>query len=130
MKFFPLLIIKIKHTFYNSGNCPDFSVSADPQTARILTNHRCIVKSDAYGLTVYAPHENQQPLIRFSRDCQLSFNFKLKRDDFALYTEQCDDVSYSTNLRLELTNSTGVQLYQKGLDCIIPKQDFPVLGSI
>lgn len=111
MKYLPLIIIRIKHNFYDSGNCPDFSVIADPQTARLLTNHRCRVKPDAYGLTVYVPVENEQPLIKFADDCQWSFDLKLKRDDFALYTDS----------RLELSNPSGLQLHQKGLG-INPEQ--------
>ena len=105
MKYAPLIIIKLKHTFYDRGNCPDFSVIADTPTARLLTNHRCVVKPAADGLTVYVPVENQQPLIRFADGSQLSFDFKLQRSDFALYTDP----------RLELSNSSGLQLYQKGL---------------
>ncbi|MEI6334530.1 MAG: hypothetical protein WCS87_08230 [Methylococcaceae bacterium] len=111
MKYLPLIIIRIKHNFYDSGNCPDFSVIADPQTARLLTNHRCRVKPDAYGFTVYVPVENEQPLIKFADDCQWSFDLKLKRDDFALYTDS----------RLELSNPSGLQLHQKGLG-INPEQ--------
>ncbi len=104
MKYAPLIIIKLKHTFYDRGNCPDFSVIANTQSARLLTNHRCIVKPDAFGLTVYAPVENQQPLIRFAPDSPLSFDLKLQRGDFALYTDR----------RLEVSKPSELQLKQKG----------------
>ncbi|MGZ8157305.1 MAG: hypothetical protein ACXWT1_06220 [Methylobacter sp.] len=106
MKYSPLVMIKIKHSFYDRGECPDFSVSASAQTARLLNNHRCIVKPNVYGLTVYVPVDNQQPLIRFGDTSQLSFDLKLQTNEFALYTGQ----------RLELSNPSGLQLVQQGLN--------------
>lgn len=104
MKFLPLVIIKIKHTYYDWGECPDFLVSANVQTARLLNNHRCIVKAYLYGLTVYVPVENQRPLIPFAVASELVFNLKLQCGDFALFTAK----------RLELSKSPGLQCLQNG----------------
>jgi len=99
MNYSPLVIIKLKHSFYDRGDCPDFSVTADAKTATLLNNHRCVIKPNPYGLTVYAPLDSQQPLIRFADNSQLSFDLKLQNNDFALYSDQ----------RLELSNSVGLQ---------------------
>lgn len=105
MNYSPLVMIALKHSFYDRGECPDFTVLPSPATAALLKNHRCIIKFNAYGLSVYAPVENQQLLIPFADDCQLTFDFKLKNDGFALYTDK----------HLEFSHPSGLQFYQKGL---------------
>lgn len=105
-------MITLKHSFYDHGGCPDFTVVPNSKTAKLLNNHRCIVKSNAYGLSVYAPVENQQPLIRFADNSLLSFDLTLQTDEFALYTDQ----------RFELSNPMGLQLYQSG-GSVKPEQD-------
>lgn len=104
MNYSPLVVLKLKHSFYDRGECPDFSVTANAQTARLLNRHRCVVKRNAYGLTVYVPVENQQPLIPFADGSQLRFDLKTQNDDFALYTDK----------RLELSNPSGLQIFQAG----------------
>jgi hypothetical protein len=104
MNYSPLVMLKLKHSFYDRGECPDFSVTASAQTARLLNKHRCIVKKNAYGLTVYVPVDNQQPLIPFADGSQLCFDLKVQSDDFALYTDK----------RLELSNPSGLQIFQAG----------------
>ncbi|MGZ4989533.1 MAG: hypothetical protein ACXV8S_02110 [Methylobacter sp.] len=105
-------MIRLKHAFYEGGECPDFAVVPNPDTAKLFNNHRCIVKPNVYGLTVYVPVENQQPLIRFVSDSRLFFDLRLHNDEFALYTDQ----------RVECSNPTTVQIYQAGSG-IKPGQD-------
>jgi hypothetical protein len=111
MKYSPLVMLTLKHSFYEHGGCPDFKITPSSKTATLLNNHRCIVKPNMYGLTIYAPVENQQPLIRFADGSELFFDFILQNDEFPLYTD--GGVEYS--------NPTGLQLYQAG-NSIKPEQ--------
>jgi hypothetical protein len=111
MKYSPLVIIKLKHSFYDHGECPDFFIDPDAQTIRLLSNHRCVIKANTYGLTIYVPIENQQPLIGFADTTKFVFDFKLKTSDFAQFTDQC----------LQLSNPAAITLFQKGLN-VNPQQ--------
>jgi hypothetical protein len=124
MKYSPLVMM-LKHSFYDRGGCPDFTVVPSLSTATQLVNHRCVVKPGAYGLTVYVPVENQRPLILFTDKTRLSFDFILRTGEFPLYTDQ----------RLELSNPSGVQVFQAGdvvnLDhglATTPKANQPLLS--
>ncbi|MGZ4992845.1 MAG: hypothetical protein ACXV79_01650 [Methylobacter sp.] len=105
-------MITLKHAFYESGRCPDFAVIPNPDTSKLFKNHRCIVKSNVYGLSVYVPVENQHPLIRFADDSRLFFELRLQNDEFALYTDQ----------RVECSDPTALQFYQVGTS-VKPGQD-------
>jgi hypothetical protein len=104
MNYSPLIIISLKHTFYDSGKCPDFSVTANTQTLKLLNNHRCVIKPDAYGLCVYVPVVKQIPLISFARNDLFFFDLNLQTDEFALYSDQ----------RIELSSPSDSKLYQSG----------------
>ncbi|MCK9395306.1 MAG: hypothetical protein M0Q44_06930 [Methylobacter sp.] len=112
MNYSPLVMITLKHSFYDGGGCPDFTVVPNPNTARLLNNHRCIVKSNIYGLSVYVPVDNQQPLIHFTDNSLLSFDLTLKTGEFSLYTDQ----------RFELSSPDDLQVYQAGFT-VKPEQD-------
>jgi hypothetical protein len=119
MNYSPLVMIALKHSFYDRGDCSDFTVAPSPATAALLKNHRCIVKFNAYGLSVYAPFEDQQPVIPFAEDSPLVFGFTLKNDGFSLYTDG----------RIELSNPSGLQLSQKGLE-VNPDQGISTTPSV
>lgn len=122
MSYSPLVTIKLNHSFYDRGGCPDFSIIPDAQTARLLRNHRCVVRANAYGLVVYVPTENQQPLVRFAGNSQLRFDLEPRSGDFALYTGQ----------RFELSKTPGLQLLQAGVP-VSPKNgmaDTPDLRNV
>jgi hypothetical protein len=104
MNYSPLIMISLKHTFYDSGKCPDFSVTANTQTLKLLNNHRCVIKPDAYGLCVYVPVDKQIPLISFAKNDQFFFDLNLQTDEFALYSDQ----------RIELSSPNDSKLYQAG----------------
>ena len=104
MKYAQLITIRLKHSYYDGELCPDFSVTTNAETVRLLNNHRCVIKPNAYGLSVYAPVENQQPLIPFVSPSKFSFDLNLQKDEFALYTDQT----------FELPNPEGIQLQQAG----------------
>jgi hypothetical protein len=105
MKYAQLLSISLKHTYYQDGWCPDFTVSpqlysqamlkADTQkllpgkdTATLLRNHRCQVKPKTNGLDIYVPiDDSSKPIIKFENDAQLSFDLRLKNSEFPLYTD-------------------------------------------
>jgi hypothetical protein len=104
MKYLPLLTISLKHTFYDSGNCPDFSVTPNAETARLLNNHRCIIKPNAFGLSIYVPVDKQIPLISFDKNDQFLFDLNLQTDEFALYSDQ----------QIQLSSPKDCKLYQDG----------------
>jgi hypothetical protein len=108
MKYATLISIKLKHTYYADGNCPDFSITATTQTEKLLNSHRCVIKPNGTGLRVYVPLnllDNDKSMIPFPDPCHLLFQFKLKTDEFAQYTDQ----------RIEFSNPTDVVLYQNGV---------------
>lgn len=108
MNYSPLVSIDLKHTYYDDGNCPDFSVVATEQTKKLLNNHRCVIKPNGTGLRVYLPLDpknNDKPMIPFADPCHLLFDFNLQTHEFAQYTDQ----------RIEFSNASELVLYQHGV---------------
>ncbi|MDD5579907.1 MAG: hypothetical protein PHY16_11595 [Methylobacter sp.] len=93
MNYSPLFMISLKHTFYDNGKCPAFSVTANTQTEKLLKNHRCVIKPDADGLCVYVPVDKQIPLISFDKNDQF-FICKLTN---SRYTATCE-LSYKVQM--------------------------------
>ncbi len=106
MKYVPMFIIRLRHPFYRQGLCPDFTVSATPESGRLLSNHRCVLKSNPYGVDVWMPSVQQQPFIPFSTGNKLNFELRLNNPDFAFYTG--DTISF--------TDNQGVGVFQNGQD--------------
>ena len=97
-------MISLKHAFYDSGKCLDFSIIPDTQTAKLLNNHRCVIKPNTNKLSVYVPVDEQIPLIPFDKNDRLFFDLILQTGEFALYSDQC----------IELSSPNDLKLYQAG----------------
>lgn len=118
MNYLPLVMIGLKHSFFDHGRCADFSIIPDPKTAGLLNNHRCVIRPDAYGLRVYVPVANQQPMIPFADDLRLFFDCTLRHDEFCLYSDR----------RVERSNPLELQICQAG-SVVTQEQDFIVTGN-
>lgn len=121
MNYAPLIQVSLKHAFFRSGNCPDFTVCVNPKTAKLLRDHRCILKAKPNGLSVFAPTNNQVPLIAFNNTDHFVFDLMLRSSQFGLYSNQ----------RIELSSPADTQLYQSGrvitdntIDLTNPSQPF------
>jgi hypothetical protein len=93
MKFLPLLELSIEHSYYADGCCPDFLLTAAPETCRLLRNLRGVLKSRADGVSVVVPVDKQsQPFISLPKDATFTFQLALRNPDFSLFTEFTDPV--------------------------------------
>lgn len=106
MKYVPMFTIRLLHPFYRQGLCPDFTVAATPETQRLLSNHRCVLKSNSFGLDVWLPGTQQQPFIPFSSGKPFDFELRLNNPEFALFTSDT----------LSFTDNQGIKLFQNGHD--------------
>ena len=80
--------IDLKHSYYANGLCSDFAVIATDDTAKLLRNHRCVVKPKANGIEIYVETDtNHKPKIAFSPKVTLSFELHLKNPEFELFTD-------------------------------------------
>jgi hypothetical protein len=96
MKYRPLFSIRIRHTYYTDGRCPDFTVEPAPQTTQLLKNRRCILKSTPDGIQVnIAVGQDDNPFIALNFDDTFVFRIRLANKDFALFTdlEDLGDIS-------------------------------------
>lgn len=118
MNYLPLVMIRLKHSFFDHGQCADFSIIPDSKTAILLNNHRCVIKPDAYGLRVYVPVENLRPLIPFADGIQLLFDCTLRHGQFCLYTDR----------RFELSDPLELRIYQAN-NSVDPEQNFVVAAN-
>lgn len=83
-----LLGIDLKHGYYETGLCGDFDVVPDADTARLLRNHRCIMKKKANGADLYVETGgDKKPKIAFAQNTTLSFELRLKNPEFPLFTD-------------------------------------------
>lgn len=88
MKFLPLLDLSIKHSYYADGCCPDFLLTADPETCRLLRNLRGVLKSRADGVSVVVPVDNDSiPFIPLPEGATFTFQLTLRNPDFPLFTD-------------------------------------------
>ncbi len=86
--------IDLKHRYYANGLCSDFAVIATDDTARLLRNHRCVVKPKANGIEIFVetvtdtdPKPIIKPKIAFSSNVTLSFELHLNNPEFELFTD-------------------------------------------
>ena len=84
--------IDLKHRYYANGLCSDFAVVATDDTARLLRNHRCVVKPKANGIEIFVETDTDhkpkiKPKIAFSPNVTLSFELHLNNPEFELFTD-------------------------------------------
>ena len=91
MKFLPIFTLRVTHDYYTDGRCPDFIIQPDKQTARIISKHRCVVKSLPDGIRLLTVvDENQKPLIAQPDEVKFTFHLRLQNPDFVLFTNLSD----------------------------------------
>src|SRR5215510_14155895 len=52
MKFFAVFSLQLLHAYYRDGRCLDFAIEPTLETQRLLTNHRCVLKTTPNGVQV------------------------------------------------------------------------------
>lgn len=88
MKFVLLLELSLRHAYYSDGRCPDFALAPDDSTHRLLSDHRCVVRTDADRLRILAPlDEASRLLIPFWGTPSLRFDLTLQNPDFPFFTD-------------------------------------------
>jgi len=88
MKYRPLFKLAITHDYYINARCADFSLVLSAETETLLKNHRCVVKTQADGLTIsMAVDETGLPYIPLSDEARFFFYLRLNNQDFPYFTE-------------------------------------------
>lgn len=96
MNYLALLRFEIKHTYYQDSCSPDFLVEPTTATARLLRNHRAVIKPFRYGVQLYIaedPSKPSTPLIPFTDPIRFEFALRLRNKAFASFTDLKDLVS-------------------------------------
>jgi hypothetical protein len=89
VKHAPILDLRVTHTFYTDGTCPDLAIEPSAETARLLRNHRCVLGSSPSGVrvqTALAPATGQ-PFLPLPADAVLRFHLVLQNRGFDLFTD-------------------------------------------
>lgn len=88
MRYSTLLRLCLEHPFYADGRCPDFSIEPSAETARLLRDHRCLLR---YGLNdvriVTSVGLDGKTFLPLSGDSVLLFHLVLQQRDFELFTD-------------------------------------------
>ena len=88
MKYLPVFTLRVTHSYYADGRCPDFSMEPNPGTEKLLKNHRCVLKSLPDGVRVLMQVDTQgMPFIACPEKMTFTFNLRLQNRDFALFTD-------------------------------------------
>lgn len=88
MNYALLFELVLKHDYYSSGLCGDFAVVPEGNTARLLRNHRCLLKPKPSGADIFVEvGDSGKPKIAFSQNITLSFELQLKNPEFPLFTD-------------------------------------------
>ncbi|HZF48949.1 MAG TPA: hypothetical protein VE093_09885 [Polyangiaceae bacterium] len=87
MKRAAILELRLKHTFYLDGRCPDFTIEPSAETTRLLQRHRCLLRSTPDGVRVITPLDGSQPALPLPDGAALHFYLRLENSDFALFTD-------------------------------------------
>ena len=83
-----LVAIGLTHSYYNKKLCSDFEVAPTSDTARLMQNHRCVLKPKSNGAEIYVETDDaSKPKIPFQQNATLSFELRLKNPEFMLFTE-------------------------------------------
>lgn len=89
MKYAPILDLRVTHSFYTDGVCADFAIEPSDETARLLDDHRCVLRTSPSGVRVQTALDDStgQPLVPLSSNAVMSFRLALQNGDFALFTD-------------------------------------------
>ena len=88
MKLAAIFGLSVRHTYYSDGVCPDFVVEPTADTARLLRNYRCVLKSRKDGVLIVAElADSGAPMIPVDSAVNFRFNLRLQNSDFPLFTD-------------------------------------------
>lgn len=89
LRFLPLLDLTLAHSYYEDGRCPDFQVTPDAPTRRLLSRLRAVTRVRADGISVAVPvaATTGSPVIALPGDATCTFQLIQKNPDFCLFTE-------------------------------------------
>ncbi|NOY83403.1 MAG: hypothetical protein GXO96_01020 [Nitrospirae bacterium] len=88
MKYKTLFTILVQHDYYTDGDCPDFAFEASTETAILLKNHRCVIKTQINGLSVsITVDDSGRAFIPLSSDAQFLFYLHLQNQFFSYFTD-------------------------------------------
>jgi hypothetical protein len=111
VKHVAIVEVLLRHTFYADGRCPDLTIEPSPETARLLRNHRCLVRSSADGVRVLTPlDENGDPFLPLPADAALRFHLTLANPDFPLFT----DLAAMSGQKAPVFTNAGVAIEGEG----------------
>ncbi|MEC4678456.1 MAG: hypothetical protein VST69_06865 [Nitrospirota bacterium] len=88
MNYKALFKVVVKHSYYTDTRCVDFAFKASPETAILLKNHRCVLKTQADGLTVLITvDEDGRVFIPLSSGARFLFYLQLQNKSFSYVTD-------------------------------------------
>ena len=88
MRYLPLITLEIAHPYYVDGRCPDFHIAPTPETLKMLSGLRCVLKSFSHGICVSAAVDAEgMPFVTFPLETLFTFHLRLRNADFGLFTE-------------------------------------------
>jgi hypothetical protein len=111
MKFMPLIRLRLQHSYYTDGRCPDFHIEPAADTEKWLKNQRCILKLLADGVQVLtAVNPDNTPFIPLPDTTLLHFYLYLKNQDFALFTDMVQIAAVPDPLYTNLGSENEAEL--------------------
>jgi hypothetical protein len=89
MKHDLLLELRLTHSFYADGRCSDFAIEPTAETARLLRNHRCVLRTSPDGIHVLRALDDAtgQPFLPIPSSATLGFRLVLENRDFVYFTD-------------------------------------------
>lgn len=99
MQYRTLFSLTIRHDYYESGECPDFTVGPTPECARLLQGYRLLGRPGPAGyrvLTSVNPNDATKPFFPLPQGLTFSFLLYLNNPAFVNFTDL--DASYRRNL--------------------------------
>src|SRR6185503_8152729 len=89
VKHAAILDLRVTHSFYADGRCPDLAIAASDDTARLLRNHRCVLGSSPSGIRIHTALDavTDQAFLPLPPHAVLRFHLELQNADFGLFTD-------------------------------------------
>jgi hypothetical protein len=88
VKHVAIIEVLLKHAFYTDLQCPALAIEPSDATARLLRDHRCVLRSSRQGVQVLSPLDPMgQPFLPLSGDAVLLFYIEVQGGDFAVVTD-------------------------------------------
>ncbi|WP_437787404.1 hypothetical protein [Sorangium sp. So ce1097] len=88
MKHVAIIEVLLMHAFYTDLRCPALSIEPSDATARLLRDHRCLVRSSSQGVRVLSPLDPMgQPFLPLPGEAALLFYIAVRGGDFAVVTD-------------------------------------------